>query len=160
MEMGLCDHAKPLPNNVPICYRGKNSCFLNMNLQSLRISILWSPFFHPPNAQKMLFKERRNHTKNVITVKVSRQTQKVEIYLACERSGFAFFGRDSGHFLGNKVDNENGVALRGKGLHKSEYVCDIVLIDALKTYLDLIEYVVLLRHQGTIVACFPFNSKV
>ena len=35
--------------------------------------------------------ERHKHSENCLTVKVSRRTQKVEIYLAYEGSGLAFF---------------------------------------------------------------------
>ena len=45
-----------------------------------------------------LIQEIHNHTKNGIRVKVSRRTQKVEIYLANEGSGLALFSMDLGSF--------------------------------------------------------------
>ena len=50
-------------------------------------------------AMNILIQERRNHSENCIKGKMSRRTQKVEIYLANERSGLAFFGTDTGHIL-------------------------------------------------------------
>ena len=66
-----------------------------------------------------LIEERHNHSGNCITVKVSR-TRKVEIYLANEGSGLAFFSTDLGHIFGSNVANEFGVMLIGKGPHKPE----------------------------------------
>ena len=42
-------------------------------------------------AMNTLIQERHNHSENCVTVKVSQRTQKVEIYLANEGSGLAFF---------------------------------------------------------------------
>ena len=70
---------------------------------------------------------------------MSRKTQKVEICLANEASGIAFFSTDLGHIFGNNVGNEVGVMLRGKGPHKPEFAYDIVRIHSLMIYTDLIE---------------------
>ena len=67
-----------------------------------------------------LIQERHNHSENCITVKASRRTQKIEIYLTNEESGLAFFSMDLGHIFGSNVGNEFGVILRGKGPHKPE----------------------------------------
>ena len=79
-------------------------------------------------AMNILIQERHNHSENCIKVKVSRKTQKVEIYLANEASGLAFFSTDLGHIFGSNVGNEFGVMLRGKGPHKREFAYDIVHI--------------------------------
>ena len=79
-------------------------------------------------AMNTLIQERHNHSENCVTVKVSRRTQKVEIYLANEGSGLAFFSTDLGHIFGSNVGNEFGVMLRGKGVHKPEFAYDIVRI--------------------------------
>ena len=42
-------------------------------------------------AMNILIQERHNHSENCIKVKVSRKTQKIEIYLATEGSGLEFF---------------------------------------------------------------------
>ena len=79
-------------------------------------------------AMNTLVQERHNHSENCIKVKVYRRTQKVEIYLASERSGLAFFSTDLGHIIGSNVDTEFGAMLRGKGPHKPEFAYDIVRI--------------------------------
>ena len=72
-------------------------------------------------AKNTLLQERHNHSENCIKNKVSRRTQKVEIYLANEGSGFAFFSTDLRHLFGSNVGSEFGVMLRGKGPHKPEF---------------------------------------
>ena len=67
-------------------------------------------------AMNILIQERHNHSENCIKVKVSRRTQKLDIYLAIKRSGLAFFSTDLGHIFGCNVGNEFGVMLRGKDL--------------------------------------------
>ena len=91
-------------------------------------------------AMNTLIQERHNHSENCITVKVSRRTQKDEIYLANDGSGFAFFSTDQGHFFGSIVGNEFGVRLRRNGPHKPEFAYNIVRIHSLMIYPDLIEY--------------------
>ena len=63
-------------------------------------------------AMNILIQERHNHSENCIKVKVSRRTEKVEIYLANEASGLAFFSTDLGHIFGSGFGNEFGVMLR------------------------------------------------
>ena len=69
----------------------------------------------------ILIQERQNHSENCIKVKMSRRTQKVEIYLANEGSGLAFFSTGLGHIFESNVGNEFGVMLRGKRPHKPEF---------------------------------------
>ena len=87
-----------------------------------------------------LIEERHNRSENCITVKVSRRTQKVEIYLANERPGLAFYSTDMGHIFGSNVGNEFGVILRGKGPHRPEFANDLVHIHSLMIYMDPVEY--------------------
>ena len=54
----------------------------------------------------MLIQKRHNHSENCIKVKVSRRTQKAEIYLPNEASGLEFFSTDLGHIFGSNVGNE------------------------------------------------------
>ena len=108
----------------------------------------------------ILIQERHNHSENCITVKVSRRTQKVEIYLANEGSGLAFFSTDLGHFFGSNVGCEFGVMLRGKGPNKPEFAYDIVRIHTLMIYTDLIEYNIVGDTKAPLLRCFPFNSKL
>ena len=57
-------------------------------------------------AMNTLIQERHNHSENCVTVKVSRRTQKVEIYLANEGSGLAFFSTDLGHIFGQYMNHQ------------------------------------------------------
>ena len=52
---------------------------------------LYPSFTDTVEAMNILIQEKHNHSENCVTVKVSRRTQKVEIYLANEGSGLAFF---------------------------------------------------------------------
>ena len=104
--------------------------------------------------------QRHNHSENCIKVNVSRRTQKVEIYLANEASGLAFFSTDLGHIFGSNVGNEFGVMLRGKGPHKPEFAYDSVRIHSLMIYTDLIEYNIVGDTKAPLLRCFPFISKL
>ena len=107
-----------------------------------------------------LIQQRHNHSQSCITVKESRRTQKVEIYLAKERSGLAFFSTDQGHNFGSNVGNEFGVTLRGKGPHKTKFAYDIVRIHCLMVYADLIEYNIVGDTKAPLLHCFLFISKL
>ena len=85
-------------------------------------------------AMNALIQERHNHIESCVTVKLSRRTQKVDIYLAKEGSGLAFFSTDLGHIFGSNVGNDFGVMLRGKGPHKPQFAYDIVRIHSLMIY--------------------------
>ena len=63
-------------------------------------------------AMNAFIQERRNHNENCITVKVSRRTQKVEVHLANEEPGLAFFRTDLGQIFGSNVGNEFEEMLR------------------------------------------------
>ena len=63
-----------------------------------------------------LIQERHNHSENCITVKVSPRRQKVEIYLANEGSGLAFFSTNLGHLFESNVGDDFAVILREKDL--------------------------------------------
>ena len=111
-------------------------------------------------AMNTLIQEKHNHSENCITVKKSRRTQKVEIYLANEGSGLVFFSTNLGHLFGSDVGNEFGVMLRGKGPHKPDFAYDIVLIHSLMIYTDLIEYNIVGDTKAPLLRCFPFISKL
>ena len=59
-------------------------------------------------AMNTLIQERNNHNETCITVKVSRETQKVVIILANDTSGLAFCSTDLGHIFGNNVGSNLG----------------------------------------------------
>ena len=111
-------------------------------------------------AMNILIQERHNHSENCIKVRVSRKTQKFEIYFANEASGLAFFSTDLGHIFGGNVGNDFGVMLRGKGAHKPEFAHNIVRIHSLIIYADLIEYNIVGDTKVPLLRCFPFISKL
>ena len=111
-------------------------------------------------AMNILIQERHNHTENCFTVKVSRRTQKIEIYLANERSGLLFFSTDLGHIFGSIVGNEIGVRLRGREPHKPQTAYDIVRIHSLMIYTDLIEYKIVGGTKTPLPCCFAFISNL
>ena len=123
---------------------------------------LYSSITDIVEAMNMLIDEKHNHSEYCIKVKVSRRTQKVEIYFANEGSGLAFFSTDLGHIFGSNVGNEFGLMLRGKGLHKTKVAYDIVRILSLSLmiYTDLIEYNVVGDTKALLLRCFPFISKL
>ena len=86
--------------------------------------------------------------------------EKIEIYLANEGSGLAFFSTDLGHIFGSNVGNEIGVMLRAKGPHKPEFAYDIVRIHCLLIYMDMIEYNIVGDTKAPLLRCFPFISKL
>ena len=109
-------------------------------------------------AMNILIQERHNHSENCNKVKVSRRTQKIEIDLANEGSGLAFFSTDLGHIFGSNVGNEFGVMLRGKGPYKPEFAYDIVRIHSLMIYTDLIEYNIVGDTKAPLLRCFFYSE--
>ena len=75
--------------------------------------------------------ERNNHRDTCFTIKVSRVTQKIEVYLAKEESSLAISSTDLGHKFGEDVRNDLGMLLRGKGSHEPTLAYDIVRIHSL-----------------------------
>ena len=118
-SMGGCNFRKILTIKVAECHAGKIYVFWQKNSKLSEFYYLEPGLYlsltDSVEAMIFLIQERHNHSENCITVKVSRRTQKVEIYLANERSGLAFFSMDLGHIFGNNVGNEFGVMLRGTG---------------------------------------------
>ena len=111
-------------------------------------------------AMNTLFQERHNHTENFITVKVSRRTQKVEIYFATEGSGLAFFSTDLGHIFGSNGGNDFGVMWRGKGPHKPELAYDIVRIHSFMIYTNLIQYNIVGDTKIPLLQCILCISRL
>ena len=113
-------------------------------------------------AMNTFMQERHNHSESSITVKVSRRTQKFEIYVSKEGSGLAFCSTDLGHNFGSNVGNEFAVMLRGKGPDKPELAYDIVRVPSLMIYMDMIEYSIFGDTKAPLLRCFPFfrNSRL
>ena len=138
--------------------------FFDKKLSNLSEFYYLEPGLYPSitdiiEALNTLIQERRNHSENCIKVKVSRRKQKVEIYLAIEGSGLAFFSTDLGHIFGSNVSKEFGVMLRGRRRHKPEFAYDIVRINSLKIYTDLIEYNIVGDTKTALLRWFPFIWK-
>ena len=159
-----CNFGNILPFTVPKCHGGKIYVFWHKTFKVVRILLYesWSLPFHNGCCwcQTTLIQERHNHRENCITVKVSRRTQKVEIYLANERSVPAFFSTDLGHILRSNAGNEFGVILSGKGPHKPEIAHDIVRLHSLKIHTDLIEYNIVGNTRAPLLRCFRFIPKL
>ena len=163
--MGGCNFGNILPINVPECHGGKNYVFFDKKLSRSSEFYYLEPGLYSSvtdivEAMNTLIQETHNHNENCIKVKVSRRTQKVEIYLANEGSGLAFFSTDLGHIFGSNVGNKLGVMLRKKGPHKPKFAYDIVRIHSLMIYTDLIEYNIVGDTKTPSPRCFPFISKL
>ena len=107
-----------------------------------------------------LIQDRHNHNENWFTVEVSPRTQKVEIYLANEGSGLAFFSTDLEHNLASKVGIEFGVTLREKATDKNlEFVQDIVSSLSWHTQTWLSTKMLATKKPHCCVAFFLFQSS-
>ena len=107
-----------------------------------------------------LIQERHSHSENCLTVKMSRRTQKLEIYHANEGSGLALFITDQKHIFASEVRKKFGVTLRGRGPLKREFAYDIVCIHCLMIYKDFIEYEIISDTTTPLLCCFPVISKL
>ena len=105
-------------------------------------------------AMNTLIQERQNHSESCITVKKSRRTQKVEIYLANEGSDLAFASTDLAHFFSSTVGNEIVQMLRGGRPHKPEFADDIVRKQFHMMLTDLIEYNIVRHTKAPLLHCF------
>ena len=163
-SMGGCNFQNIVPIIAPKCYGRKFYIFWQETFKVIRILLpgTWSLPFHYGYcwSHEHSHSKRHNHREKCIKVKVSRRTKNVEIYLANEGSGLAFFSRDLGHTFGSNVGNEFGVMLRGKGPHKPEFAYDIVRNHSLMIYTDLIEYNIVGDTKALLLRCFPFISKL
>ena len=123
------------------------------------------PGFYPSNtdfveAKNTLIQERHNHFESYITVKVSRRTQDVEIYLANEVSGLVFLSTDLGHISASNVGNEMGVMLRENGHHEPEFAYDIVRIQSLMIYTYVIDFNISSDTKAPLLRSSLFISKL
>ena len=64
---------------------------------------LYSSITDIVEAMNTIIQERNNHRDTCITIKVSRVTQKVKVYLANEESSLLIFSTDLGHIFGGDV---------------------------------------------------------
>ena len=101
-SMEGCNFRNILPINVPKYYGGRSYVFWQETFKVIRI-LLPGSWFYPSitdivETMKNIIQGRQNHCDNCIKVKVSRRTQKNEIYVSNEGSGLAFFSTDPGTF--------------------------------------------------------------
>ena len=72
-------------------------------------------------AMNTVIQEKNNHRYTCITIKVSRVTQKVKVYLANEESSLAIFSTDLGDIFGGDVRNHLGLLMCVKGPREPTY---------------------------------------
>ena len=111
-------------------------------------------------AMNTLIQERNNHNETCITVKVSRRSEKVVVILANDSSGLAFCSTDLGHIFGDNVGNQFGVLMKGKGPHEPQFAYDIVRIQSLMIYSNLVEYSFVGDPKAPLLRFFPFMLKL
>ena len=107
-----------------------------------------------------LIQERNKHRDTCITVKVSRVTQKVKVYLTNEESSLAFFSTDLGHISGRDLRNDLGILISGKGPHEPTFAYDIVRIHSLMIYTDIVEYNIVGDTKAPLLRCFSFIFRL
>ena len=111
-------------------------------------------------AMNTLIQERNNHRDTCITIKVSRVTQKVKVYLANAESRLAFFSTELGHIFGGDVRNGLEILISGKGPHEPTFAYDIVRIHSLMIHTDIVEYNIVGDTKARLLRCFLFISKL
>ena len=105
-------------------------------------------------------------TKNTTTAKAVSQLMCLEerktneIYLANEGFDLAFFSMYLGDNFGSNVGNEDSVMLRAKGPNKLEFTNDIVRIQSLMLYTDLVEFNIIGNTRAPLLFCLPFNPNL
>ena len=90
-------------------------------------------------AMKKIIQRCKNHRDTCITIKVSRVTQKVKVYLANEESSLAIFNTDLEHIFGADVRSDLGKLMSGKGPHEPAFAYDNVPIHTSMIYTDIVE---------------------
>ena len=155
--MGVAISEKSYPSMFQNVREGKFIIFSKKCSKSSKLSYLelrlYTSITDIVEAMNTLIQGRYNHSENCITVRVSRRTQKVDIYLANEGSCLAFFSTGLGNIFGNIVGDEIGVMLE-KRPRKQEFAHDIVHIHSLLKYTDLIEYNIVGDTKAPLLRCF------
>ena len=101
-------------------------------------------------AMNTIIPERNNHRDTCITIKVSRLTTKVKVYLANEESSLSFFSPDLGHKFGGDVRNDLGIKKKAK-------IC-LRYWSHPFTH-DLYWHCRVGDTKAPLLRCFPFTSK-
>ena len=112
-------------------------------------------------ATNTLIQERFNHSENCITVKFSRRTQKVEVYLANEDMVLHSIHRtwetiSVVMFAGNLVRCWEEKNIRNLILFRtlSRYILSIMICT------DLVKYTIVGDTNASLLRCFPFLTKL
>ena len=121
---------------------------------------LYSSISDIVEAMENVIQERNSHRDTFITIKVSRVTQKVKVYLANEESSLAIFSAALGHIFGGDVRNDSGILMRGKEPHEPTFAYDTVRIHSLMIHTDNVEYNIVGETNAPLLRCFPFISKL
>ena len=149
-----------LPINVPKRYRGEIMFYdkrLSKTTQAYYLEPgLYSSLTDIVEAMNILKQERNNHRDTSITIKVSRVTRKIKVYLANQESSLAIFSTDLGPIFGGDVRNDLGILMRGKGSHEPTFAYDIVRIHSLMIYTDIVEYNIVGDTKAPLLRWFPF----
>ena len=111
-------------------------------------------------AMNKIIQEKNNHNETCIQIKVTRETQKVEISLINTYSFLVFGSTDLGHIFGFDVGKSMGVLMPGTITIKPPFAYDIVRIHSLMIYTDIVEYNIVGDTKAPLLRCFPFISKV
>ena len=119
---------------------------------------LYSSITDIVEAMNTIIHEKNNHRDTCITIKLSRVTQKVQVYLAKEESSLAVFSTDLGHIFGGDVTNDLGILMSGKSPHEPTFAYDIVRIFSLMIYTDIVEYNIIGDTKTLLLPCFAFIS--
>ena len=154
--------------SYPSMYRNKTEEYIKFFDEKLSKSTstynletgLYTSITDVVEAMNTLIQERNNNNEACITVKVPRRSQKVVIILASDTSGLAFCSTDLGRKFGNNVGNQFGVLMKRKGPHEPQFAYDIVRIQSLMIYTNLVEYSIVGDTEATLLRCFPFISKL
>ena len=101
-------------------YPKQQAYYLEAGLYSSRTDIV--------EAMNTLKQERNNHRDIFFTIKISRLTQKIKVYLAMEASSLAIFSTDLGHMFWGEIRKGLGLLLFEKGPLEPTYAYDIVRI--------------------------------
>ena len=121
---------------------------------------LYSSISDIVEAMNTLIQERNNHRDTCISIKVSRVTQKVKVYLPNEESSLAIFITDLRHLFGGDVRNDLAILMRGKSALEPTFAYDIVRIHSLMIFTDIVECNTVGDTKAPLLRCFPFISKV
>ena len=111
-------------------------------------------------AMNSLIQNRNNHNTTCIGVKVDRRSQKVTFSLVNDKSSLVISSIDLGHIFGGDVRNDRGILMLGTRPHKPLFAYDIVRIQSLMIYTDIVEYNIVGDTKAPLLRCFPFISKV